>query len=104
MHTLSWFKTRRPLRPSPCHARPDARVQCPALCVFVGSRAVRACGLLNMLQARLQVWECLFRVTVVDAVVRLAGVGAKALVLLAARAAPEERCRRRGQVLEGPPH
>ena len=36
--------------------------------------------------------------TVVDAVVRLAGVGAKALVVVAARAAPEERCRRRGQV------
>ena len=45
-----------------------------------------------------QVWECLFRVTVVDAVVRLAGMGAKALVVVAARAAPEERCRRRGQV------
>ena len=43
-------------------------------------------------------WECLFRVTVVDAVVRLAGMGAKALVVVAARAAPEERCRRRGQV------
>ena len=54
----------------------------------------------NALCARLaaQVWECLFRVTVVDAVVRLAGVGAKALVLIAARATPEERCRRRGQV------
>ena len=36
--------------------------------------------------------------TVVDAVVRLAGMGAKALVVVAARAAPEERCRRRGQV------
>ena len=50
-----------------------------------------------------QVWECLFRVTVVDAVVRLAGMGAKALVVVAARAAPEERCRRRGQVRRANP-
>ena len=46
----------------------------------------------------MQVWGTLFTVMTVDALLRLGGFAAKAVVLLAHPAVPEESFRRRSQV------
>ena len=51
-----------------------------------------------------QFWDCLFKVTVVDCVVRLVGFTGKGAVLLTHPSQPEECFRRRAQVSCMPPH
>ena len=46
----------------------------------------------------LQFWDCLFKVTVVDCVIRLMGFTGKGIVLLTHASQPEECFRRRAQV------
>ncbi len=46
----------------------------------------------------LQFWDCLFKVTVVDCVIRLVGFTGKGIVLLTHPSQPEECFRRRAQV------
>ena len=46
----------------------------------------------------MQFWDCLFKVTVVDCVIRLMGFTGKGIVLLTHPSQPEECFRRRAQV------
>ena len=52
----------------------------------------------------LQVWQLIFTVMTVDALLRSAGFAAKCVVLLAHPSAPEENFRRRSQVSCSPVH